>query len=749
MHSTSLNSEVAGESVIYILSVHKVRWYNPKRGMIFSGHDEYGNLHVVRTTALRTKSIDRRCEAGEIWKIKGIREFYKGQDQILAEQCTLCKPLHGKLLVRYLKENFEGIGKERAQKLFNHFDEQGKSLVSFLDNKDVDSLLNVLTTRELAEQLVADWHDKMDETRIIIELSSFDLPISIAGKLFRFWGEKAIEVIKENPYFLLALVGWSSVDRLAHQLGIDSRDERRIMGAVEASLYKRLDEKHTLTQHVPLRTRVINLLNQSLSKYSKWQRAGIATGEKAIEISLHLGVIVGDRKHGYRTRSVAEMETYLVQRIRKMHDGEMPIQEELYDMQGAPRRPVWEGLQQSLNDGCYLMGVFEKYELLHHKLTTEQRQAVVSVIENQLLILKGGAGTGKTSVMSVVHDVVEGVGGVIHQMALSGRAKERMKEATGRSALTIAKFLREVKSRKIILQSDDMVIVDEASMIGLSTLYQIMHAMPAGARLLLVGDPGQLPPIEFGLTFHIMADNASVVPKVELTVVHRQAAATGIPQMADDIRHGRLPNLSDYNGMDDGVSFVSCSPKDIVRMAFEISTMLGGSENSQIIGIVKGREAGTINMNSFFHNALAAKLNRNVLIGEEFAVGDQVMYLENDVDNDLYNGTFGTVVDISADSTNPGLICRFEGKSTDDAISMANLYKLALAYAVTTHKAQGSQFSRVIIPILKSRLLDRTMLYTALTRARRQVVFIGDRALFEQAVVAPASATLREVGFYV
>ncbi|WP_051516888.1 AAA family ATPase [Herbaspirillum sp. RV1423] len=727
------------------LSILNVLWYHPFRGQIISSHDEDGVLYRVR--ASRNAIIRRKCQPGEVWRIQGVWEEYNGGLQIGASSAELQKPTHGKLLVRYLKTHFDRIGQQTAQKLFNHFDERGENLVYVLDRRDLNSLLDVMSNRDVAEQLIEDWHDRMAETRIVIELDGLGLPISIAEKIFRVWGASAMDVVRANPYFLLALVSWNRVERVAYSLGIDGRDERRLVGAVEAALYRRLDEKHTLTKHVALRTRVINLLNTVTFGRPKWGQAGVQTGEKAIEEALAVGAIVGSRKTGYRTKPVEEMEEYLAARFKKMSVGEAPDQQDLFDINGKPRQAVWQELLRSLDDGEYLQRIFDQYESSHHPLTPQQREAVITMIENQALVLKGGAGTGKTSVMCVVHDMIEGAGGVIHQMALAGRAKERMKEATGRPAMTIAKFLNDIRREKIILQPDDLIIVDEASMIGLSTMYRIVRAMPKGARLLLVGDPGQLPPIEFGLTFHVLASEQSVVKNVELTIVHRQAAATGIPTIADNIRHGRLPSLSHYEGLKDGVSFVPCEPDQIKETIYEICETLGGPSNAQIVGIVKSKQGGTITLNNFFHHRNNDRANRQPLYGENFAVGDPVMYLENDEEADLYNGTFGVVVAISSDSSNHGLICQFEGKDGRHLVPVADLYKLSLAYAVTTHKAQGSQFTRVIVPIMKSKLLDRTMLYTALTRAKQQVVFIGDRSLLDAVISAPPSASTREVGF--
>lgn len=714
--------------------------------MIFSGYDSDGVLHVVRVTPIRCASVGRKVEKGEVWEVGGEWERFGDAIQILAHKCCLLKPVHGRLLINYLKETFPGVGPKRAEKLFNHFDQQGVSVADVLDRRDTTALLDVLPTVEVAEQLIELWHEKMVEVLVVLGLEELQLSTKLANKLLSVWGDQVFAVIDANPYFLLALVGWGKVDKIAHQRGITARDERRLVGAVEAALYRRLDDKHTLTSHVPLRTRVINLLNETIPGH-QLSKAGVQTGEHAIELALEVSAAVGDRTSGYRTASTAHMERYLTDRINAMIVGETPKQRNLFDSNDEVQGEVWRQLKEARFDDYYLRDVFARYEQKNFRLTQQQKDAVKAVIDQQILILTGGAGTGKTSVMRVVHDAVRGKGGTIYQMALAGRAKERMREATGHEAVTIAKFLRDVRKEKITVTYNDLVIVDEASMIGLSTLYQIVAALPEGAHLLLVGDPGQLPPIEFGLSFHILAALDTTAPKIELMKVHRQAAETGIPQIAADIRNGIVPTLSGYQGLQDGITFVQCAPEMMMKRMFEIVDELGGTEETQIVGVVKGGTVGTQITNRRFHQWLAERHQREVVMGEYFAIGDPVIYLENDIERELYNGTFGVITGISRDDTNPGVLCQFEGKDHVDFISGEYLYKMALAYAVTTHKAQGSQFNRVIVPILKSRLLDRTMIYTALTRARHQVVFIGDRHLFDAAIIAPPSAGLRQVGF--
>ena len=366
-------------------------------------------------------------------------------------------------------------------------------------------------------------------------------------------------------------------------------------------------------------------------------------------------------------------------------------------------------------------------------LNLSQKEAVRLSVSSPLVCIKGGAGVGKTATLCAVHVAAEmlGFGGVI-QMALSGRASKRMAEATGRRAYTIAGFLQGIDTGQIRLEGEYLLVVDEASMLDLTHCYRIMRRMPAGTKLLLVGDDAQLPPIGFGLTFHALANHPDI-PTVELTEIHRQAAATGIPQASIAIRNGKIPDLARYTGLADGVSFIEATSDEITDRIMDVVNDLGGVGTCQIIGAVKGGPAGVRTINDLFHNLIAT--GRAQLHG--FAEGEPVIWTTNDYNRDLFNGSLGKVV-----TAREGLVVDFDG--TEHSFDEADVKEMGHAYAITTHKSQGSQFERVIVPVFKSRILDRTLLYTAITRAERQVVLIGDRNAYERAIVEPSSANRRE-----
>lgn len=353
-----------------------------------------------------------------------------------------------------------------------------------------------------------------------------------------------------------------------------------------------------------------------------------------------------------------------------------------------------------------------------------------------LSILAGGAGVGKTTTLNAVHAVARQQMRPVWQMALSGKAARRMSDATGEPATTIASFLNRVALDQINLAAEPwLLVIDEASMLDLPTLYRILRAMRPGNSLALVGDPGQLPPIGFGLTFHALVEE-DAIPRVELTEVHRQAASTGIPQAAKAICEGTAPDLGTFTGPGVGVSFIEAEPEQAFHVIADVLERLGGIDAAQIIGTVKAREAGVTTLNRSFHATLA--LGQPTFGG--FAVGEPVLWTVNDPELDLLNGTLGRVAGVEDQLK----VTWDDGRTL--TIPEAQIGDMEHAYAITCHKAQGSQFGRVVVPVYPSRLLDRTLLYTAITRAENQVVLVGDRAALQNALATPAHSSRRLTG---
>lgn len=601
---------------------------------------------------------------------------------------------------------FQGIGKAKASRLASAF---GDGLHAALADKD-PRVADVIGA-ELAAGLFVVYASKLREMDIVAWLSELDVDTRIALKIVRVWGAESANKLRRNPYLLIGFLGWRHVESIGRKLGIADDDPRRIVAAVEHALYQRLDEKHTLTGKSDLCRSIRKLL------------PGDASPVSAIDLAVQSygAVPFGD---GYQPSGAAAMESFVAKQFLQLAD-----QEAQSDL--VARDIGSDELERAID-------AFDATR--PYPLTERQREAVHMAVRSRIGFLGGYAGSGKTTVLRAICEVAERFGRVIHLMALSGRAAKRISEATERRATTIASFLKRVTERKDVnLGPAVILVIDEASMIDLPTLYRIMRHIGL-ARLLLVGDPAQLPPIGFGLTFHALIDHPNM-PHVILDRVLRHTAESRISVVAEAIRNGRTPTVEHFQGLKDGVSFVPCPAQQAFNTIFELGRRLSkdGMERGecQIIAPVKAGPGGINALNESFHNLLTA--GRAAFPGRsDIAEGDPIIWTQNDWQRDLQNGSMGRVLRINDYEIRVTLDEREIELGTSDG------GYLDLAYSISVHKAQGSQWDCVIVPIYPSRLLDRTLLYTAVTRAARQVIFLGDWQVFERAVKAAPLVDKRE-----
>lgn len=699
---------IAAAVVRHRLSVRKVLSALSNGAAIFSGVTDDGrNLRVVALP----KVLARLPMPGEAWSVTGEMRTspeYGAQLHAVSGRYELPR---GRLITQYLANHpdFTGIGPTKAQRLWEAF---GERLAPTLAAGDVDALEAVLT-RSTATLLVEEWAGKQAEAETVDFLDAHGLDWRLTTKLLRVWGARAADMLRTNPYHLLAFASWPQVDAAALKLGIAPDDGRRLVGAVEAALYERLQQAHTLTSHKELVDRVARHMSRSQAA-------------RAISLAIAEGAACGTEDTGYQAFGAAALELGIAQRIRAMLAGESSAQSALF--------PVVRG------DGWALPHISQVEAKQGFPLSDEQRLAVVMPFEHSFSVLTGGAGVGKTTVLRAVIEIAHRQNLAVIQMALAGRAAQRMTEATEHPAMTIAKFLAATRSGRLEVLSDTLVVVDEASMLDLPTLYRILKHLPDGIRMLLVGDPAQLPPIGFGLAFHRLVGSPRV-PQAHLTTVHRQAASSGIPAVASDVREHRIPTFVPFVGRHSGVSFIECAPDSVMHQLRELQRVWH-EQDWQVLSAVKGGRAGIRNINESAH---VDACERTGASPTQFIAGEPVIHLVNDYERGLMNGALGRVVESKDDGS---LELEFDGER--HLFTAGELMdRVDLAYAISVHKSQGSQFRRVAVVIGKSRLLDHALVYTALTRGVEQVVFLGDRAAFEQAIKTQPLAQARCVAFTV
>jgi exodeoxyribonuclease V alpha subunit len=332
-----------------------------------------------------------------------------------------------------------------------------------------------------------------------------------------------------------------------------------------------------------------------------------------------------------------------------------------------------------------------------------------------------------------------------------------MTAATGRESMTIAGFLAKVDPDT--LDFSTVIVVDEASMIDVILMYRLLRHLPDGVRLILVGDPSQLPPIGPGLVLHSLAGLASI-PQTELKTVMRQTAESGIPAVAVAIRDHKAPHWAQYSGNGDaGVSFLQCSHANMVETIRNVYAELGGDGSNfsvQILSVTNGDQAGVKNLNSILHDQYQSGAEQVFCFDQEYGVaaartihdvpinvGDLVMFTQNDYTLGLRNGSLGKIIAALqvVEAEDPCCVVDFDG--IEYKLTTRQMQSLVHSYSITVHKAQGSQFARIIVPIKRTRLLDQSLIYTAVTRGVEQVVLVGDENVALAAIKEPATATTR------
>lgn len=732
--------------------VNTVRTQNPKGfgGCIFTareidvltGVERHADRYLVVNASYKAIA-GAFVEVGQWWQLecgapetfsRNINGYVIHESQVRPTSALMLHP-SGEHIIEFLardRKNFPGIGNAKARQMWEHCRHEDGGLFGVLDRGDLQRLCDVLP-RHQAEKVIAGWAAHGD-SKTLQWLQHHGFDHRIGRQVVKVYGRETIKKIEEDPYRLLAFMGtWSSVDLVAREkFGVTVDSPVRLQGAVEEALYKVFAAGHTQASRAMVTAHLRTLLGEQ-KQGPEWMHAV----QEAIEKGLLNGAFVVSDSDTFHPVGAFTMEMSVAKAIA---------------MRLAPDNG------SELLPPARVNEVIREYEAAQgFDLNEEQRQSVHLANRNRFSVVNGGAGVGKTTVLLAMCRLFDEAGVEVKQVALAGKAAKKMRQATGRKSSTIASFLRSTDPAD--LQGPTVLIVDEASMVDIISMFRLCELLPPHVRLLMVGDGGQLMPVDPGLVFHVLIGN-DAIPQQELKQTKRFAGA--IAEVAVDVRHGRwMPLTSEPSAT---ISLLQCSPEDIPRIVTEL--YLGDPENSQIISTRRGGNAGTNLINTYCQSQSTGEGEALKVWNDEhdqwewtrFRLHDQVLCTRNRWDMGIQNGSMGRLVEIA---NPPERVKDPDGNDLGEAIGWIMwddgerrpmfsdlLGDLELGYCVTVHKAQGSEWPTVIFPLVPSMragFIDRTMIYTAITRARKKVYLIGDTLAFKDAVERPELSRQRHV----
>ena len=635
--------------------------------------------------------------------------------QFRASAATLEAPATEAGLVAYLSSGrIKGVGEELARRLVGEFGLRLGEVIEFepLRLRDVEGV-----GPRLAARLQEAWAGQRRARDTLMFLAEQGFSPARANRIVEAYGLDAIQTIRRDPYVLardIRGVGFATADQVALKLGVAPDSPQRVGAAMGEVLRQAADAGDTALPVEVATDRLRELLHVP---------ADVAA--EAIAQECAAGRLVRHDADGVALIMLADLDR-----------AERVIANLLVEL--ASGIPPWP-----IPDGAAALARSEA--ALGMALAPTQTAAVEVAIRSRLLVITGGPGTGKTTLVRSILAAIADEGLRVALAAPTGRAARRLGESTGRDARTLHRLLeadpergfRRHRGRHLEVE---FLVVDEASMIDTPMMAALLEALPPTAALLLVGDVDQLPSIGPG---QVLADviASGAVPVVRLTEIFRQAAESGIVRNAHRINRGEAPVFGRGDeAPGDCYGVRVASPEDAQAKLLDLVLRriperfgLDPVADVQVLTPVNRGRSGTQALNEL----LQAHLNPDppaVLVrgSSRFAVGDKVMQLENDYDREVYNGDVGRIasVDPRGDSLEvlmDGRRLRYAGDEIDS---------LAIAYAVTVHKAQGSEYPAVVLPLLRQhgRMLRRNLLYTAITRARRLVVLLTEPEALERAV---------------
>ena len=653
---------------------------------------------------------------GETIKLRGEwvkHPKYGEQFKVLQYKTAVPASVHG--IQKYLGSGLiKGIGPVMAKRIVSRFGVETLEVIE----KDIGKLSLVEGIGEKRIRMINKAWDEQKEIRdVMLFLQSHGVSSGFATKIFKRYGDRSIEIVRQNPYRLatdIFGIGFLSADRIAEKLGFAKDCRIRAEAGILYVLQQLAEDGHVFYPYNRLVEKSQEILQVDREVISR------ACGAIAVEKK----ITFEDLNRGLAEFGQDHKAVYLPQ----FHAAETGIAILMTRLLNSPK-----AIRQVDSDKA----IAWVQKQLSIKLARNQTEAVTSAMANKVMVITGGPGTGKTTIINAILKIFAELHIKIKLAAPTGRAAKRMTEATGREARTIHRMLEYSLQKGGFQRNEnspleaDLVIIDEASMVDTVLMYHLLRALPPGSTFILVGDVNQLPSVGAGNVLRdIIASGA--VPVVELNEIFRQARESAIVVSAHRINQGLLPSLSPESPKDDFYFIEQEEPKEVLRIILELVKTriprrfgLQALDDIQVLTPMHKGTLGAENLNIELQGALNPGEVGVVRGNRSLRDNDKVMQIKNNYEKEVFNGDIGRIDRIDLESQ--VVTVAFEGWRVP--YDFSELDEIVLAYAVSVHKSQGSEYPAVVIPVHTQHylLLQRNLIYTAVTRGKRLVVMVGSK----------------------
>ena len=675
--------------------------------------------------------------------------------QFNAEKCKQSLPATTEGIKRYLGSGLiRGVGKVMAGRIVDMFGEETLDVIEYQPER----LTNVIGIgKKRIDGIAKAWEEQKAIKEVMIFLQSYGVSTGLATKIYKQYGDEALNIVRQTPYKMVVDIhgiGFKTADKIAQALGLAHDDPGRIEAGIAYTLNRMSQEGHVYVPQAELEpeaARILSLQEPQISyiieslegdelikreiigEEASFKKEGASFKEE--EASYHYNSPQSDQ-------GATQKETALPETDKRMAVYLTPLYYSEVGVTNRVRRLV-EHTTSRVRAGR-APGKAERLAPSTIKLSDEQRQAVFIALDNKVTVLTGGPGTGKTTTLRALLDELDARNKRYALASPTGRAAKRLSEATGREAKTIHRLL-EFKPGEGFARDEeypleaDMVVIDETSMLDVVLANTLLKAIPIDSHVLFVGDVDQLPSVGAGDVLRDLI-RSGVPAIVRLTQIFRQAQNSLIVRNAHRINQGQMPETP--KDATDFFLFVKEEPEELANLIVDLVKkriphrfQLDPFEDIQLLAPMYQGAAGVSNLNLLLQQGLnpaGQKKGERRLSGRTFRVGDKVMQTVNNYDKNVFNGDIGRITHV--DTLQQLLTVNIEGAPI--VYDFLEVDELVHAYAISVHKSQGSEYPCVVIPVVTQHylMLQRNLLYTAITRAKKLVILAGTRKALAMAV---------------